>query len=143
MHADLNWRFGPFRYLIASPVFHRWHHTGMQRGGMKNFTATFPVIDLIFGTYCIPKGALPDAYGIGEPEFPRSFGRQLLYLFVAPKGTAGGRERRRRRTTGSAAGHGVWGAVRRAAGLLPLLTLFPLCSTLTTKRLLCDISYVT
>ena len=62
----------------------------MQRGGMKNFTTTFPVIDLNFGTYYMPKGALPDAYGIGEPEFPRSFGRQLLYPFVAPKGAAGG-----------------------------------------------------
>jgi len=88
VHANLNWTFGPLRYLIASPVFHRWHHTSMQRGGMKNFTATFPVIDLIFGTYYLPKGALPDAYGIGEPEFPRSFGRQLLYPFVTPKSVA-------------------------------------------------------
>jgi sterol desaturase/sphingolipid hydroxylase (fatty acid hydroxylase superfamily) len=89
VHANLNWTFGPFKYLIASPVFHRWHHTAMERGGLKNFAATFPVLDVIFGTYYLPKGALPDAYGTGEPEFPRSFGAQLLYPFVAGKAGAG------------------------------------------------------
>ena len=27
VHANLNWTLGPFKYVIASPVFHRWHHT--------------------------------------------------------------------------------------------------------------------
>ncbi|MBV9077313.1 MAG: sterol desaturase family protein, partial [Methylobacteriaceae bacterium] len=27
VHANLDWTLGPFRYVIASPVFHRWHHT--------------------------------------------------------------------------------------------------------------------
>src|SRR5207245_1980690 len=27
VHANLNWSFGPFRHVLASPVFHRWHHT--------------------------------------------------------------------------------------------------------------------
>ena len=26
VHANLNWTFGPLRHVIASPVFHRWHH---------------------------------------------------------------------------------------------------------------------
>jgi len=26
VHANLNWTFGPLRYVVASPVFHRWHH---------------------------------------------------------------------------------------------------------------------
>jgi sterol desaturase/sphingolipid hydroxylase (fatty acid hydroxylase superfamily) len=28
--------------VIATPVFHRWHHTTAERGGEKNFAATFP-----------------------------------------------------------------------------------------------------
>jgi sterol desaturase/sphingolipid hydroxylase (fatty acid hydroxylase superfamily) len=26
VHANLNWTFGPLRYVLVSPVFHRWHH---------------------------------------------------------------------------------------------------------------------
>jgi sterol desaturase/sphingolipid hydroxylase (fatty acid hydroxylase superfamily) len=27
LHANVGWTWGPLRYVIASPVFHRWHHT--------------------------------------------------------------------------------------------------------------------
>jgi sterol desaturase/sphingolipid hydroxylase (fatty acid hydroxylase superfamily) len=27
LHANVNWDFGPLRYVIATPVFHRWHHS--------------------------------------------------------------------------------------------------------------------
>ncbi|HVZ33169.1 MAG TPA: sterol desaturase family protein, partial [Polyangiaceae bacterium] len=78
VHANLNWTLGPFRYVLAGPVFHRWHHTAADRGGSKNFAGTFPVFDLVFGTYHMPKGELPDAYGIGDRNFPGGFGAQLL-----------------------------------------------------------------
>ena len=81
VHANLNWSLGPFKYVIAGPVFHRWHHTALDRGGMKNFAGTFPIFDLMFGTFYMPAHELPDAYGIGDPQFPRSFGGQLLYPF--------------------------------------------------------------
>ena len=70
---------GPFKYLFASPVFHRWHHTSLERGGNSNFAGTFPFIDWMFGTFYMPEGELPEAYGIGEPDFPESFGAQMLY----------------------------------------------------------------
>ena len=81
VHANLDWTLGPFKYVIASPVFHRWHHTAAERGGEKNFAATFPVLDLIFGTFYMPKGVLPDRYGITDKEFPAGFGAQLAYPF--------------------------------------------------------------
>ncbi len=79
VHANLNWTLGPFKYVIASPVFHRWHHTALDRGGAKNFASTFPVIDLMFGTFYMPEGQVPSDYGIGEKDFPQTFGGQLLY----------------------------------------------------------------
>ncbi len=79
VHANLNWDFGPFKYLFASPVFHRWHHTSLERGGNMNFAGTFPFIDWMFGTFYMPEGELPDNYGIGEPDFPSSFGGQMIY----------------------------------------------------------------
>jgi sterol desaturase/sphingolipid hydroxylase (fatty acid hydroxylase superfamily) len=83
VHANLNWTLGPFRYVLAGPVFHRWHHTAAERGGSKNFAATFPVLDLLFGTYYMPKDALPEVYGVAEADFPASFGAQMLYPFKA------------------------------------------------------------
>jgi sterol desaturase/sphingolipid hydroxylase (fatty acid hydroxylase superfamily) len=81
VHANLNWTLGPFRYVLAGPVFHRWHHTAADRGGDKNFAATFPVLDVLFGTFYMPGNARPDAYGVADRAFPPSFGAQMLYPF--------------------------------------------------------------
>jgi sterol desaturase/sphingolipid hydroxylase (fatty acid hydroxylase superfamily) len=81
VHANLNWTFGPFKYLLASPVFHRWHHTALERGGSSNFAGTFPIWDVLFGTFYMPESELPDAYGIADKSFPESFGAQMLYPF--------------------------------------------------------------
>lgn len=82
VHANLDWTLGPFKYVIASPVFHRWHHTAADRGGEKNFAATFPILDVIFGTFYMPAGESPDHYGIAERDFPSSFAGQLLHPFT-------------------------------------------------------------
>src|SRR3984885_10895419 len=88
VHANLDWTLGPFKYVIAGPVFHRWHHTSADRGGEKNFAATFPVLDLIFGTFYMPRGVLPDRYGIDDKEFPAGFGSQLAYPFKSKPAVA-------------------------------------------------------
>ena len=36
VHANLNWTLGPFKYVISGPVFHRWHHTSLERGGSSS-----------------------------------------------------------------------------------------------------------
>jgi sterol desaturase/sphingolipid hydroxylase (fatty acid hydroxylase superfamily) len=82
VHANLDWTLGPFKYVIATPVFHRWHHTAPDRGGEKNFAATFPILDVIFGTFYMPAGELPDHYGIVDRSFPPSFGAQLVHPFT-------------------------------------------------------------
>jgi sterol desaturase/sphingolipid hydroxylase (fatty acid hydroxylase superfamily) len=81
VHANLNWTLGPFRYVIAGPVFHRWHHTALDRGGSSNFAGTFPLWDLMFGTWYMPKSELPDAYGVDDKDFPESFGGQMAYPY--------------------------------------------------------------
>lgn len=77
VHANLNWTLGPLKYVFATPVFHRWHHTREYDG--KNFAGTFSVFDVIFGTFYMPKGELPQNYGIDDAAMPESFGRQVLY----------------------------------------------------------------
>jgi sterol desaturase/sphingolipid hydroxylase (fatty acid hydroxylase superfamily) len=82
VHANLNWTFGPFKYVIATPVFHRWHHTAVSEGGNTNFAGTFPLWDLLFGTFRMPEGQLPEKYGVDDEVIPASFGRQLVHPFV-------------------------------------------------------------
>jgi sterol desaturase/sphingolipid hydroxylase (fatty acid hydroxylase superfamily) len=82
VHANLNWTLGPFKYVLASPVFHRWHHTAADRGGSMNFAGTFPVLDLVFGTFYMPKNELPDAYGVDGQSIPEGFGSQIIYPFT-------------------------------------------------------------
>lgn len=84
VHANLNWTFGPFKYVLASPVFHRWHHTALDVGGSKNFAGTFPIFDVLFGTFYMPERQLPETYGNGDPDFPQGFGAQMLYPFKRP-----------------------------------------------------------
>lgn len=81
VHANLNWTFGPLRYVFASPVFHRWHHADDPAIYNKNFAPTFSFLDLLFGTFYMPQGQLPQAYGAeGVPE---DFLGQLVYPFQA------------------------------------------------------------
>jgi len=82
VHANLNWTLGPFKTVLAGPVFHRWHHTLPDRGGNMNFAGTFPIWDVLFGTFYMPENELPDAYGIADKSFPEGFGAQMLYPFT-------------------------------------------------------------
>jgi len=82
VHANLNWTLGPFKYVLATPVFHRWHHTSMQEGGNTNFAGTFPVWDILFGNWRMPENALPDDYGVdNQATFPTEIAGQLAYPF--------------------------------------------------------------
>lgn len=81
VHANLSWTFGPLRYVLASPVFHRWHHTTQAEGIDKNFASTFPFLDLLFGTFYMPPGKLPEKFGNGDADFPEDFWGQMLYPF--------------------------------------------------------------
>ena len=50
LHANVSWSFGPLRYVIASPLFHRWHHTRELQALDTNFAPLFPFWDVLFGT---------------------------------------------------------------------------------------------
>ena len=79
IHANVRWRFGFLEHIIATPFFHRWHHTG---DGLRdrNYAAMFACMDHIFGTFHRPDH-WPDRYGIDAP-MPASLGGQLLQPFL-------------------------------------------------------------
>ena len=82
VHANLDWTLGPFKYVFAGPVFHRWHHTAADRGGEKNFAGTFSLLDVLFGSFYMPAGERPDRYGVADRAFPQSLGGQLMHPFT-------------------------------------------------------------
>jgi sterol desaturase/sphingolipid hydroxylase (fatty acid hydroxylase superfamily) len=81
VHANLNWTLGPLKYILATPVFHRWHHTGLEEGGNTNFAGTFPIWDMLFGTFRMPENRLPDNYGKDEAAMPSGIAGQIAYPF--------------------------------------------------------------
>lgn len=81
LHANVNWDFGPLRRVVASPRFHRWHHTSEEAGRDRNFAGLLPVWDVIFGTYYMPAGETPERFGVAEGDVPQSFLGQMMYPF--------------------------------------------------------------
>jgi sterol desaturase/sphingolipid hydroxylase (fatty acid hydroxylase superfamily) len=80
-HANLSWTFGRFGYVIASPVFHRWHHTSESEGLDTNFAGMLPLLDLVFGTFYMPARELPGNFGVSKGNLPDSLSGQLTYPF--------------------------------------------------------------
>ena len=90
-HANLNWTFGPLRYAVASPVFHRWHHTIGADTRDRNFAPMFPVWDLMFGTFHMPDGRRPAGYGAAgvPPGLLAQFWSPFQALIAGPGQRAG------------------------------------------------------
>lgn len=78
IHANISWDYGPLRYVIASPRFHRWHHTSEEEGLDKNFAGLFPWIDALFGTFHMPAGRQPEVFGVRD-GVPAGWWAQLAY----------------------------------------------------------------
>lgn len=78
LHSNLSWDFGPLRFVIVSPAYHRWHHASSQDAIDKNFAGFFPLWDYLFGTIYFPH-ALPASYGVTKNAPPESLLGQLLY----------------------------------------------------------------
>lgn len=81
LHANVNWAFGPVGLLIASPAFHRWHHTAQHEGLNKNFAGLIPAYDRLFGTYYMPKGQLAEKFGLPDDDLPDGFLAQMVFPF--------------------------------------------------------------
>lgn len=81
VHANVPWSFGPLRYVIASPAFHRWHHAAEEDGLNRNFAGLFPFIDVVFGTFHLPQDHRPERFGVPGGGVPEGFLAQLAHPF--------------------------------------------------------------
>ena len=80
VHANVDWDWGPLRYTIASPRFHRWHHADTPEARDKNFAGLFPFWDMVFGTFYMPRGLAPRSFGTDTPV-PAGIIGQMAFPF--------------------------------------------------------------
>lgn len=85
IHANVSFDLGPLRAVVASPRFHRWHHTSQAEGRDKNFAGLFPLWDVLFGTFYAPADRVPTEFGAGDEPVPAGLWRQLAYPFRRPR----------------------------------------------------------
>lgn len=79
IHSNTRFRFGPLRWLIATPQFHHWHHANQSEAHDRNFAGQLAFLDLIGGTLHMP-GGMPGRYGIDAP-MPQRYDLQLIHPF--------------------------------------------------------------
>ena len=93
-HSNLNFDWGPFKYLLNSPRFHLWHHDRMLRRAHDgtpahgcNFAIVFTCWDWIFGTAYYPNDdSTPERLGFPKDEqFPTSFLGRMIAPFIPSK----------------------------------------------------------
>jgi sterol desaturase/sphingolipid hydroxylase (fatty acid hydroxylase superfamily) len=84
IHANVRFRFGALRWLIATPQFHHWHHSAEREAINKNFAVHLPVLDRVFGTFHLPGDRWPAEYGLGGGDsVPGGYVRQFVEPFSA------------------------------------------------------------
>lgn len=82
LHANVPFTWGPLRYVLASPVFHRWHHSKAPEARDTNFSGLFSFWDLAFGTFYMPPGRVPETFGVAGDPVPESLWGQLKWPFT-------------------------------------------------------------
>jgi sterol desaturase/sphingolipid hydroxylase (fatty acid hydroxylase superfamily) len=84
IHSNVRFRFGPLRFLFASPEFHHWHHSDQREARDKNFAGQLSFLDALFGSLHLPRGQAPTTYGLDRP-MPQRYVPQLLYPFTGDR----------------------------------------------------------
>jgi len=77
VHSNVKIKFGPLKYLLASPEYHHWHHANQPEAFDRNFAAQLSIIDVLAGTMFLPKHA-PEKFGLTE-VVPPYYHQQMLY----------------------------------------------------------------
>jgi sterol desaturase/sphingolipid hydroxylase (fatty acid hydroxylase superfamily) len=86
-HANLKISWGPFRYVLNSPMMHIWHHDRDPDNGVGyNFGIVFSMWDWIFRTAYMPAGKVPGALGFhGDERYPDSLWKRFLIPYVSTR----------------------------------------------------------
>ena len=90
VHSNFGLGLGPLKYLVATPLFHHWHHGSDKEALDINYAAHLPILDRLFGTYHMPPDRWPERYGVAGDPLPKGIWRQFLYPFQRKPGSLRG-----------------------------------------------------
>jgi ornithine lipid hydroxylase len=78
-HANIAFRIPTFVHRIfVTPEFHRIHHSIDANEGNSNYSAVFPIWDLLFRSHTDPRLVEVRQTGIDRDPIPRRFLSELL-----------------------------------------------------------------
>lgn len=81
-HANLDYRLGPFRYLLGVSEMHRWHHKREFEDAQVNFGEVWLVWDHLFGSFHdAPRSPGKGEVGLRENDVPKGYWEQLWWPF--------------------------------------------------------------
>lgn len=83
-HSNLNWDYGPLKYVFNNPKMHIWHHAKVLPDGSKgvNFGLSLSMWDYLFKTAHVPSSGRDIELGFdGDEKYPDSFGKQMVRPF--------------------------------------------------------------
>ena len=80
-HANVRLSFGRLGWLFVSPHHHRWHHSDNPAMAGRNFANMLAVLDVLGGTWTVPKGQ-PESFGIRGEKVAEGFVGQMVAPFV-------------------------------------------------------------
>jgi sterol desaturase/sphingolipid hydroxylase (fatty acid hydroxylase superfamily) len=75
IHANINVKFGKWKYIFNTPELHLWHHANYQEVFHANFSTKLSVWDYLFGTVYDPghaPGNSPENWGLYY-EYPKDY----------------------------------------------------------------------
>ena len=81
LHANVRWSYGWIGYLLASPAFHRWHHSAESKALNKNYGGLLSLFDFLLGTAYFPRDSKPSTYGLAGVSPPETFWQQIWWPF--------------------------------------------------------------
>jgi sterol desaturase/sphingolipid hydroxylase (fatty acid hydroxylase superfamily) len=89
-HANLNWDYGPLKYLLNNPKMHIWHHAKELPEEYPygvNYGISLSLWDYLFKTDYIPHSGRNIELGFPDDEkYPEGFVKQVLYPLTKKKG---------------------------------------------------------
>jgi sterol desaturase/sphingolipid hydroxylase (fatty acid hydroxylase superfamily) len=81
IHTNIKFKLWRIRNIIATPIFHHWHHASSKEAIDKNFAVHLPILDILFNSYYLPKD-WPQDYGVAGEPVPDGYWKQLIWPFT-------------------------------------------------------------
>jgi sterol desaturase/sphingolipid hydroxylase (fatty acid hydroxylase superfamily) len=82
IHSNLRISLGPLTPVFVGPQLHRLHHSYAPEHRDHNYSAIFPVWDILFGTYRKPKPGEWPVTGLADGQHAGTVAQEIVQPFV-------------------------------------------------------------